>query len=401
MNHKHLLSITLLLISPYIFSQEKSMQIDELVLREKKEIKCKEYFHNLEPWKEGKLATIDGWGRFSTFEITEENQIKITPLVEFPKEKIDGWIKTYPEVGVIWSSIFELKHHFADIGTKKNVSFMPFFTKVYESTSPLLLDKKHKIFLLPYIATGVYETRYTYVVYDLQNDTLLFHPMQPEKNENFYKSPVIYSFENGKLLVRMRDKNNKYLNEYCMYDYYSDRTYKNKFTQFYSSLRYPMIMKVSNENIFIVSGVLKNEESLKTVISWDEENDDMTVFPLLLPTVDMADKIISVHYVDKESGWVCFTIWSYKGLHSETLEKLGFVNIKNPSIRSIPVATEEYYPDETPEGEFIAHPVYGTCFIVKVEIAEKPYIRLYKMSDVQKEIEEYLLEKAKLAISKV
>ena len=66
----------------------------------------------------------------STFEITEENQIKITPLVEFPKEKIDGWIKTYPEVGVIWSSIFELKHHFADIGTKKNVSFMPFFTKV-------------------------------------------------------------------------------------------------------------------------------------------------------------------------------------------------------------------------------------------------------------------------------
>ena len=98
---------------------------------EKKEIKCKEYFHNLEPWKEGKLATIDGWGRFSTFEITEENQIKITPLVEFPKEKIDGWIKTYPEVGVIWSSIFELKHHFADIGTKKNVSFMPFFTKVW------------------------------------------------------------------------------------------------------------------------------------------------------------------------------------------------------------------------------------------------------------------------------
>ena len=162
-----------------------------------------------------------------------------------------------------------------------------------------------------------------------------------------------------------------------------------------------MIMKVSNENIFIVSGVLKNEESLKTVISWDEENDDMTVFPLLLPTVDMADKIISVHYVDKESGWVCFTIWSYKGLHSETLEKLGFVNIKNPSIRSIPVATEEYYPDETPEGEFIAHPVYGTCFIVKVEIAEKPYIRLYKMSDVQEEIDRILLEKAKSAISKV
>ena len=41
-------------------AEDKIMQIDEIVLKEKKEIKCKEYIHNLESWKDGKLATMDG-----------------------------------------------------------------------------------------------------------------------------------------------------------------------------------------------------------------------------------------------------------------------------------------------------------------------------------------------------
>ena len=391
--------VLILTIASQIFPQECPMAIDDITLKEHTDIRLKEFCLNLEPWKDGKLVTMDGWGRFSTFEITEKDEIKITPLVQFPKEQIDGWIRTYPEVEVIWSSIFELKHYFADIGDKKNVSFIPFITKVYVSSAPFLLDKTKKVFLIPYdCIDSISDRRNAYLIYDLQNDKILSHPMQPEKNENFYKLPVIYSFENGKLLVRMRDKNNNYANEYCMLDYYSGRTYKNKFTQFYSALRYPMIKKVSDENIFIISGMLKNEESLKTVISWNEENDDMTGLPLLLPTVDMADKNISVHYADKESGWVCFTIWPYEGLHGESLKKLGFVNIKKPSILSIPVATEEYYPNETPKGEFIGHPIYGTCFIEKIEKDGKDYIRLYKMSDVQAEIDRILLEKAKSVV---
>ncbi|MBR0098293.1 MAG: hypothetical protein IJP90_01075, partial [Treponema sp.] len=100
----------------------------------------------------------------------------------------------------------------------------------------------------------------------------------------------------------------------------------------------------------------------------------------------------------KESGWVCFTIWPYEGLHGESLKKLGFVNIKKLSILSIPVATEEYYPNETPKGEYIEHPIYGTCYIQKIKKDGKDYIRLYKMSDVQAKIEEYLLEKAKSVV---
>ena len=65
-----------------------TLQIDEIVLREKKEIRCKPYIHNLEPWKDGKLATMDGWGWFSTFEITEKDKVKVTPLVQFPKRNI-------------------------------------------------------------------------------------------------------------------------------------------------------------------------------------------------------------------------------------------------------------------------------------------------------------------------
>ena len=81
------------------------------------------------------------------------------------------------------------------------------------------------------------------------------------------------------------------------------------------------------------------------------------------------------------------------------MEKDSFVCIdENSPLYGIPVVTEDYYPSGYPKGRFITHPIYGTCFIEKIEIAKKTYIRLYKMSDVQAEIDKYLLENAKSVV---
>ena len=84
---RHLLTITLLLISPYIFPQEKSMNLDENISKNfytqevkgqiEIQIKNRDFFLGLKPWKDGKLVTVDGWGQFSSFEITEKNKINI------------------------------------------------------------------------------------------------------------------------------------------------------------------------------------------------------------------------------------------------------------------------------------------------------------------------------------
>ena len=39
------------------FSQEEDAT---KIIIESKDIRCKEYFYKIEPWKDGKLATIDG-----------------------------------------------------------------------------------------------------------------------------------------------------------------------------------------------------------------------------------------------------------------------------------------------------------------------------------------------------
>ena len=202
MNHKHLLSITLLLISPYIFSQEKSTNLKELTIKAAKDIRCKEFFLHLRRWKDGKLATIDGWGRFSTFEITEKDKIKVTPLVKFPRKQIDGLFVTYPEIDVMWSSSFFAVQFFSDIKNNKNVETVPIYTNRYKSKTPYLLDSRKKIFLIPYGSMSTVEN-YDYLIYDFENDKVIYNPV--EKEEDFKKNYILLNFGNGLFLCQERE----------------------------------------------------------------------------------------------------------------------------------------------------------------------------------------------------
>ena len=175
----------------------EKMGENELTIESNKDIRCKEYFYKIEPWKDGKLATIDGLGRFSTFEITGEDKIKITPLVQFPKKKIDGRFKTFPEIDIMWSCVYMAVQFFSDIKNSRNIETVPIYTNRYKSKTPYLLDSKKKIFLIPYGNMATVEN-YDYLIYDFDNDKVLYNPV--EKGEDFKKNYIRFNFGNGLLL---------------------------------------------------------------------------------------------------------------------------------------------------------------------------------------------------------
>ena len=398
MKAKHLLTITLLLISPYIFSQEKSMQIDELVLREKKEIKCKEYFHNLEPWKDGKLVTMDGWGRFSTFEITEKDKIRITPLVQFPKKKIDATIKAYPDLNFIHATSYMAVHYFADVESGRTFEVIPIKSPNHYARYPFIIDREKKLLLIPY-GGMTNDHIYDYVIYDFNHNEVIYNPI--DVAGAFHKPPVFFSFEDGNFLCYERDS--KDIRKFdpkkiCMFNYNKNEYTNNKLTDFWTLKKPYSYIKVMGQNKFIMSYY----EGETVILTYNEDFSEIDVKPFFPPTVKGGSRFFRISLLSEDLKWAAGRVYDYSSPYDDNLKKDCFVCIDEGSpLYGIPVVTEDYYPSGYPKGRFITHPIYGTCFIEKIEKDGKNYIRLYKMSDIQAEIDKYLLEKAKSAISKV
>ena len=392
MRPKHLLTITLLLISPYIFSQEKVMQIDEIVLREKKEIKCKPYVHNLEPWKEGKLATMDGWGRFSTFEITEKDKVKVTPLVQFPKKKIDATIIAYPDLNLIHATSFMAVLYFSAVENNRSFELIPIKSPNHYAGYPFIIDREKKLLLIPYGGMITYDIC-DYVIYDFNNNEVLYNPI--DVPGAFRKPPVFFSFEDGNFLCYERNsKDIKKFNpkKVCMFNYYTKEYTNNKLTDFWTLKKPDSYIKVRGQDKFIMSYY----EGQPVILTYNEDFSEIDVKPFFPPTVKGGSRYFRIALLSDDLKWAAGRVYNYSSPYDKYLEKYCFVSLdENSPLYGIPVVTEDYYPSGNPKGRFITHPVYGTCFIEKIEINEKDYIRLYKMIDVQAKIEEYLLEKAK------
>lgn len=392
MNHKHLLTITLLLISPYIFSQEKSMQIDEIVLREKKEIRCKPYVHNLEPWKEGKLATMDGWGRFSTFEITEKDKVKVTPLVQFPKKKIDATIIAYPDLNFIHATSFMAVLYFSDVENNRSFELIPIKSPNHYAGYPFIIDREKKLLLIPYGGMITYDIC-DYVIYDFNNNEVLYNPI--DVPGAFRKPPVFFSFEDGNFLCYERDdKDIKKFNpkKVCMFNYNKNEYSNNKLTDFWTLKKPYSYIKVRGQDKFIMSYY----EGQPVILTYNEDFSEIDVKPFFPPTVKGGSRYFRIALLSDDLKWAAGRVYNYSSPYDKYLEKYCFVSLdENSPLYGIPVVTEDYYPSGNPKGRFITHPVYGTCFIEKIEIAKKTYIRLYKMSDVQKEIVKTLSEHGK------
>ena len=381
----------LVALGSQIFPQEKEeVSRNEITIKSSKDIRCKEFFLDLRIWKDGKLATINGNGNFSTFEITEKDKIKITQLEEFPNQQIDGLFVTYPEIDVMWSSSFFAVQFFSDIKNNKNVETVPIYTNRYKSKTPYLLDSRKKIFLIPYGGMVTVEN-YDYLIYDFENDKVLYNPV--EKEEDFKKNYIVFNFGNGLFICQERDKKNirNFSDNYCIFDYYKNKCINNKLTEILSLEKYPYIIKVNGENRLIIT-----TDDNKIYVTYNDDFSEIKTEYIVSPFFQkMKEKGLDTTFtkIDQNNEWGVGKIYGYKGLFGESLYKYFFVNLKKGSpYYLIPVITEEYY-EWDPDGYFIEHPVYGTCYIQKIKNDNKDYIRLYKMSDVQTEIDRRITEK--------
>ena len=386
MNHKHLLTITLLLISPYIFSQEKGMNLDDIKIEEYIKLPHKNVFDYCD-WKDGKLITLYN-DRFSTLEVTEKNKLKIKKLVNFPDG--DCIFKTFPEVNVIYGYSGGVTQLFYDLDTNKTLLFEPIFTRRYWARGALLLDSERKIFLLIY-GHMLTREKYDYFIYDLPNNKILSSPFEQESD--FLKDVLEVRLGDYLFLCRERDKTNPkdITNNYYIYDFKKKERIDNELTAFLSTLKYGhglRYLSLEEKIIIINSYGFPKEENL--FISWEDDFKKIRATPFFSPTFNdkKADyDILGIHH----NEWLVFALYS-RGVYGELLFKLGFSNINSPV--HAPVVIDEYF-EATPYYFFLEYPLYGPCCFVEVEKDGKKTIRMYKMSDVQKEIAKTLSEHGK------
>jgi hypothetical protein len=113
------------------------------------DIKSPKFFWMLQPWKEGKLATIDGWGRFAEISFEKNNRIRIKHLVNFPRRQLDGLFRTWPDADLLWVATGQMEC-IADVRNKKTKAFIPLLSWTWNGDYPLLLDKAEGLMLFAY-----------------------------------------------------------------------------------------------------------------------------------------------------------------------------------------------------------------------------------------------------------
>ncbi|MBR0494993.1 MAG: hypothetical protein IJJ71_02315 [Treponema sp.] len=378
---KHLLTITLLLISPYIFPQEKNMNLDENIsekfyTQEVKgqieiQIKNRDFFLGLKPWKDGKLVTVDGWGQFSSFEITEKNKIKIKPLVKFPKSYVDPYkLETVPDKGIITSSFRGNQVYLADINEKRTKELIPFLTFKYHSVH--IFPAKDGIFYFPF--TNGDKDKNRLVIYSLYEDKILLDFEDQEDSSiylaDFFPELNLFLGREGPLP----------LVNYFFYNLSTHEKTKNKLTDYLNLTNsgYVLNIKKIGENVFLDE---INNKILKFNDDYSEKDET-----ILQPFLSKEKKYMS-KCVSEKREWVSGIFGGITGVMGEKLYKLGFNCIKNGV--SVTVLSEEYFPSSvySEDQGFLEPPVYGTIYVIRVKKKDKEFLRLYKMSDIQAEID--------------
>ena len=133
----------------------------------------------------------------------------------------------------------------------------------------------------------------------------------------------------------------------------------------------------------------QSKQPYPLVITWDDDYSDVKVYTA--EHVFPDGKRMAAFTASPDCRWICVFLSGYRGLKGEFLNKVGFVQIsdKYPGMFSPMVFMSDDYTEwQRWNFEcFIEHPEYGTCFLCTYDNGNTEETRLYKMSDVQKEID--------------
>jgi hypothetical protein len=366
----------------------------------------------LQPWKDGKLATIDGWGRFAEISFEKNNRMRIKHLVNFPRRRLDGLFRTWPDADLLWTQTSQM-HCIADVKNKKTKAFIPLLTWTYGSGYPVLLDKEEGLILFPYdtfingqkVFRQIY---YNYLRDKIVSDTGEFQPLK------FY-----WALDRERVLVddfsqRYPYREDKGFIDFYIYNRITGEKIRNELTDTIRSLQ------VRSNNLsehgamswgrrYLIGDLEAKGYDGYFKISWNEDFSEVDVLPLdeiLQLQLRNQGYYLNSFILSLGGEWATTRVGGYNGLYNESLWKRAFYHMdgKYPGGMSMPILSEEYEGRNEPERAFVNHPEYGMCFAQewhkKENGRDQLYLRLYKMSDVLAEINRQLLEKANEVLKK-
>jgi hypothetical protein len=356
------------------------------------------YFWGLVPWRDGKLATRDGRARFAEISFTGRNGIglSIRPLINFPMQPVDRHLSTAPEAGVIVTKSGDL-YHVADIDSKKSKTYY-FDGKSWWFVASLsyIMDTTKGLVNFIHRTNNVPEKLYYNIIYDPKNDVMVYQT--PQGGEPI---GLFYGFTPELFLGQHWIDNTT--SEMVLYNWRTRSIVRNKLTDMLTTVKNtamptPYRNFHPQDRYLFAKTPIPEDKWIK--ITWDEDIERIALIPLdyLLP----RGKEFAFDFVISADGkWATNFLRGYEGLFGENLYKRVFFHLdgRYPNGISMPILADAYYENPVSYDSFVEHPVFGWCLAEewnnKEGGKEGLYLRLYKMSDVQEEINRQLLAKAK------
>jgi len=356
------------------------------------DIPAPDFFSMLKPWKKGTLVTMDGSARFAELSFVGGLHIRIRALVNFPRERIDSTMDAAPEAQICVTQNGAQKH-VADISTGMTKSFAPFISWRFDEGMPSIFDPVSGLVRFGYNRRRDVKDRLPWynIIYDLKNDRIVYQ--SPEIGDDIYFL-LLFTPE----LAMTVKQNSDSTREVFFYNWRTREIIRNELTEKYTLLNLRAILKHGyNINLagrFLFASIRSLDMPRVMKLTWNENYEDVTVIPLdyLIP----EGKGLNDFALSADGKWATTFITGYRGLRGELLAKRAFFHLESryPNSISMPVIIDEYDEFHPERGSFVEHPEYGWCFADRKYINERRYLRLYKMDDVQAEINRQLLEKA-------
>jgi len=328
---------------------------------------------------------MDGKARFAEISFTGKSGMRITPLADFPRERIDRVFLAAPESGVLVTG-GGLMYHVADTVSKKTKSFMPRWGWQFRETIPVILDPENGIVDFKYVATDGYkEQPYYNVIYDVKNDRVLYE--SPEEGEDIY-----LDFSLTPELVMGVKKDKEGARETVFYNWRTKEITRNELTRLLTGSGIWGIRTWGrninpSERYWFARLPVPGELHAKNVkVTWDENYEDVKVIPLdyLIPP---EGEWLSDFNISADGKWAASFIGGYEGYYGKLLYKRVFFHLDSryPNGISMPVFTDEYYKNSKTYESFVEHPEYGLCFAGENYLEDnngkrKLYLRLYRIN---------------------
>jgi hypothetical protein len=361
------------------------------------DIPSSEFFWLVQPWKEGRLATIDGWGRFAEISFVGANRLQIRPLCAFPRAQIDRDLITWPEAGLIASRTGKM-HHLAAVDDGRTKSHIPLLSWVHHQMGPVLFDPREGLVGYSYgLDRNKNDVDVSLFVYNYKEDRTAYEGPA----EGFTILPL-RAMDAQHVLGWQRIFNGKEV-EYkiVFYDWRANEVAENGLTDALNKSRVHLSvdprLNIDMERRYLFG---RSDITMQIVkVGWDEGYTDVAVTPLsyLLP----EGKYFFTNFILSADGlWATTFVAGYRGLFNEQLEKRAFFHLdgRYPNGISMPIITEDYEVFGWDFSAFVEHPVHGLCFAQEwhktVNDKDRLYLRLYRMDNVLAEINRQMMEKA-------